>query len=507
MSEVVIVGGGTAGWMAAAALARFAEGQVRVRLVESEEIGTVGVGEATIPQILLFNAGLGIDEDDLLRATGGTFKLGIEFDGWLRPGHRYIHAFGTIGRSLGLLPFHHYWLRHRAAGGRKQLWDFSASAQAARRNRFARPDDRPGGVPSGLAYAFHFDASLYAAYLRRYAESRGVRRTEGRVAEVRLRGEDGFVEALRLESGEEVGGPLFIDCSGFRGLVIEQALGTGYEDWSRWLPCDRALAVPCENAGELTPYTRSIAREAGWQWRIPLQHRIGNGYVYSSAHVSDEEAARTLLASLDGRPLADPRPLRFVTGKRRRAWNRNCVALGLASGFMEPLESTSIHLIQSGIARLLQLFPSRGIDPAEVAEFNRQTDLEWTAIRDFLIFHYHANRRDGAFWAACREAAPPESLAHRMALFAANGRIFRPQEELFAEVAWLQVMTGQGLRPRGYDPLADQLSPGQLDELLALVERHVAHVVDKLPPHAEFIARHCAAAPAGMDAGLRRRAV
>jgi len=493
MRRVVIVGGGTAGWMAAAALARFLGGQASVELVESEEIGTVGVGEATIPQIRLFNASLGIDEDDFLSATQGTFKLGIEFVDWMGPGHRYIHAFGTIGRSLGLLPFHQYWLRHRAGGGGKDLWDFSASARAARRNRFARPDDGPGRLPSGVAHAFHFDASLYAAYLRRYAEARGVRRTEGRVVDVRLRGEDGHIEAVRLDRGEEVAGDLFLDCSGFRGLLIEQALATGYDDWTHWLPCDRALAVPCASAGELTPFTRSTARPAGWQWRIPLQHRIGNGYVYSGRFVSDDEAARTLLANLDGEALGDPRPLRFTTGKRRLAWNRNCVALGLAAGFMEPLESTSIHLIQSAVARLLQLFPTDRVDPAEVAEYNRQTDFEWAAIRDFLIFHYHANGGSGEFWSACREAPIPESLAHRMALFAVNGRIFREHEELFTEVGWLQVMTGQGIVPRGYDPAADELSVPQLEEFLALAERHAAHVADRMPAHADFVARHCAA--------------
>ncbi|HEV2865663.1 MAG TPA: tryptophan halogenase family protein [Allosphingosinicella sp.] len=496
LRRVVIVGGGTAGWMAAAALARFLGDQVDVRLVESDEIGTVGVGEATIPQIHLFNNTLGIDEDDFLRATQGTFKLGVELVGWNGPESRYIHAFGTIGRSLGLLPFHQYWLRHRAHGGDRGLWDFSPSAQAARRNRFGRPQDAPGRLPSGVAYAFHFDASLYAAYLRRYAEARGVRRTEGRVVDVRLRGEDGFLEAVTVASGEEIAGDLFIDCSGFRGLLIEQALETGYDDWTRWLPCDRALAVPCEPAGDLTPYTRATARAAGWQWRIPLQHRVGNGYVYSSAHVSDDEAAATLLANLDGAALADPRPLRFATGKRRKAWNRNCVALGLSAGFMEPLESTSIHLIQSGIARLLQLFPSNGIEPAEVDEFNRQTDFEWAAIRDLLIFHYHANSREGDFWRACRDMAVPDSLAHRTALFAAAGRIFRVHEELFTEVGWLQVMAGQGIVPRAYDPGADQLSAAQLEEFIGLAARHAQHVAETMPPHAQFVSRHCSAAAA-----------
>ncbi|HEY0414122.1 MAG TPA: tryptophan halogenase family protein [Allosphingosinicella sp.] len=490
--KVVIVGGGTAGWMAAAALARFLPGQAEVRLVESEEIGTVGVGEATIPQLRLFNQGLGLDEDEFVRATAGTFKLGIEFVGWGGGDDRYIHAFGTIGRDLGLIPFHHYWLRHRAEGGVTSLWDYSASAAAAAQNRFGRSEERPDRLPSGLAHAFHFDASLYAACLRRYAEARGVRRTEGKVAQVPLRSADGTIEAVVLEGGERIEGDLFLDCSGFRGLLIEQALATGYEDWSRWLPCDRALAVPCEAGGELTPVTRATAREAGWQWRIPLQHRTGNGHVYCSAFTSDEEAARVLLANLDGPALADPRPLRFVTGKRRKAWNRNCVALGLAGGFMEPLESTSIHLVQSGIARLLQLFPGQGVVEAEIDEYNRQTDAEWLSIRDFLVFHYWANRRDGEFWRACRDMAVPESLTRRVELFRANGRIFRNSEELFAEVGWLQVMLGQGIVPAGYHPFADQLSAGQLAEFLALARKHVGHVAGQLPSHADFIARHCA---------------
>ena len=490
--NIVIVGGGTAGWMTASALARFLGGTANIRLIESDEIGTVGVGEATIPQIRLFNDGLGIDEDDFVRATAGTFKLGIEFNGWLKPGHRYTHAFGTVGRPLGLIPFHHYWLRHRAEGGTDELWAHSPSAVAARENRFARPSDGPGRLPSGVNYAFHFDASLYAAYLRRYAEARGVRRIEGRIVDVALGGEDGFIEAVTLGSGEAVTADLFIDCSGFRGLLIEQALETGYEDWSHWLPCNRALAVPCASASPLTPYTRSTARAAGWQWRIPLQHRTGNGYVYSSDFLSDGEAAATLLANLDGEVLADPRPLRFVTGKRRKAWNRNCVALGLAAGFMEPLESTSIHLVQSGIARLLQLFPRDRVTEIKAAEFNRQTDVEWRSIRDFLILHYKANGREGDFWAACREMSVPDTLAHKIDLFRTSARIFRVEEELFTEPGWLQVMIGQGIMPASYHPIADQLSSAQLGEFLALSRKHVAYVARAMPRHENFIARHCA---------------
>src|SRR6476646_495695 len=446
ISEFVIVGGGTAGWMAAAALARFAGPLVTIRLIESDAIGTVGVGEATIPQIHLFNQGLGIDEDDFVRATNGSFKLGIEFVDWGAPGERYIHAFGAVGRPLGLIPFQHYWLRHRAAGGTSGLWDYAPAALAAQANRFARPVEQPGKLPSGVNYAYHFDASLYAAYLRRYAEARGVERIEGRIVAVK-QGEDGSIARVMLEGERYVPGQFFIDCSGFRGLLIEEALGAGYDDWSRWLPCDRAMAAPCENVSPLTPYTRSTAREAGWQWRIPLQHRTGNGLVYCSAHLSDDRAHEILMAGLDGAPLAEPRPLKFTSGKRRRAWVKNCVALGLAAEFMAPLESTSIHLVQAGIARLLQLLPGQGIAEADVAEFNRQTDFEWETIRDFIAFHYYANRRDGAFWDMCRNMELPERLAHKLALFRANARIVREHEELFTETGWMQVMIGQGIMP------------------------------------------------------------
>jgi tryptophan 7-halogenase len=495
--NVVIVGGGTAGWMAAAALSRFLGKSVSIRLVESDEIGTVGVGEATIPQIRLFNDGLGIDEDSFVRATQGSFKLGIEFVDWLEPGHRYFHGFGIVGQKLGLIPFHHYWLRYRREGGTTDLWDFSPNIVAARENRFGRPVERPGR-PSGVAYAFHFDAGLYARFLRGFAEARGVVRSEGRIGDVALNGESGSVEAVTLESGERIAGDFFIDCSGFRGLLIEQALSSGYEDWSRYLPCDRALAVPCASTKPFTPYTRSTAREGGWQWRIPLQHRTGNGLVYCSGHLSDEAAAATLLANLDGEPLADPRALRFVAGKRRRAWIGNCVALGLASGFLEPLESTSIHLVQTAIARLLQLFPRNGIEPADIAQFNAETDFEYESIRDFIVLHYRANRRQGSeFWRYCREMALPDSLAHKIALFEANGRIARYNQELFDAPSWLQVMWGQGIRPRGYNPLADSLTRQELDKFLSLSRRHARQVAAGMPPHEAFIAAHCAAgAPA-----------
>ena len=495
LKKIVVAGGGTAGWMAASALARFLGPSYAVRLVESEEIGTVGVGEATIPAIQLFNQSLGIDEDEFVRATQGSFKLGIEFVDWRKPGHRYLHAFGGIGRPLGLLPFHQYWLRHRQEGGTRPLWDFSPTAIAAAQNRFARPQEKPGSIPSGVAYAYHFDAGLYAAFLRKYAEARGVLRTEGRIADVSLHTETGHIESITLASGEIIEGDLFIDCSGFRGLLIEQALKSGYEDWSNFLPCNRAVAVPCASVDPLTPYTRSTARDAGWQWRIPLQHRTGNGYVYCSDFVSDADATDNLLSTLDGEPLAEPRQLRFVTGKRRQIWKKNCVALGLSSGFLEPLESTSIHLIQTGIAKLLEFFPSAGFHQPDIDAFNARMDFEFHAIRDFIILHYKATDRPGAFWKLCREMAIPDSLAEKIELFRSNGRILRFNDELFTELGWLQVMMGQGLAPGGHSPLADLLSADQLQEFLDIASRHARHVAEQMPAHQHFIAANCAALP------------
>ena len=491
---IAIVGGGTAGWMAAAALAHFLEGGYRVRLIESQEIGTVGVGEATIPQIRLYNEALGLDEDAFVRATQGTFKLGIEFVNWLRPGHRYMHAFGDVGRNVGLIDFHHYWLRARGLGFGQPLGAYSVNEIAARGGRMHRGDTLTGKTIPPVPYAFHFDAGLYASYLRRFAEARGVERIEGRIVDVARDGESGDVAHVRLESGEAITADLFIDCSGFRGLLIEGALGTGYEDWSRWLPCDRAVAVPSV-AGELTPYTRATAHEAGWQWRIPLQHRTGNGRVYCSAFTSDDEAVAGLLAGLDGPALADPRPLKFVTGRRRRFWNHNVIAMGLAGGFMEPLESTSIHLIQSAIGRLIKLLPGRRQSEADRVEFNRQSDFEYERIRDFLILHYHANQREEPFWQACRAAPLPDTLAHKLELFRASARIFREHEELFTEIGWLQVLVGQDIVPNGHHPMADQIDESELREFMGMVAQLYAREAGRYGSHADYIARHCAAAP------------
>jgi tryptophan 7-halogenase len=498
--RIVIVGGGTAGWMVAAACAHFLETGFDITLVESEEIGTVGVGEATIPMIQLFNQSLGLDEDQFLKATQGTFKLAIEFVDWLRPGHRYMHAFGSVGRDSGLLAFHHSWLRAKRLGLAKDLAHYSLNNLAALANAMQRGPVRtaPNVLPD-MPYAYHFDAGLYARFLRRFAEARGVTRVEGKIATATRDGESGDIATLVMENGAVIAGDVFIDCSGFRGLLIEQALETGYEDWTKWLPCDRALAVPCARSDDFTPYTRSTAREAGWQWRIPLQHRTGNGHVYCSDFISDDEAAAVLLANLDGAPTAEPRPLKFVTGKRKKVWNHNVIAVGLASGFMEPLESTSIHLIQSAISRIMKMLPGRHIVEAERAEFNRQSAFEMERIRDFIILHYVANERDTPFWRRCREMTIPDTLRAKIELFRANGHIFREHEELFAEVGWLQVMVGQGIMPQGNHPIANAVAEIDLAEYMETLELLNRREVAQMPLHADFVARHCPA-PALADA-------
>jgi tryptophan halogenase len=497
--DIVIVGGGTAGWMSAAALAKVLQGRCHIRVVESDEIGTVGVGEATIPGIRLFNSLLGIDENDFMRQTQGTFKLGIEFVDWGRVGERYMHAFGRLGQDHGTVDFHQYWLKLRLAGRARPLENYSINRLASLRGKFMRATQEvPNSPLAEITHAFHFDASLYARYLRAYSERLGVQRTEGKVVDVQLRASDGHVESLRLADGEVVAGDFFLDCSGFRGLLIEQALKTGYEDWSQWLPCDRAIAVPCASAGELTPYTRATARAAGWQWRIPLQHRTGNGHVHCSRFMSEDEATAILLANLDGQALAEPRTLRFVAGKRRKFWNRNVVAVGLASGFLEPLESTSIHLIQSTIARLIAYFPDGGHDPTLVDEFNAEADFEMERIRDFIILHYHATQReDTPFWRHCRSMEIPATLRRKIELWMAQGRLVRDNGELFAQPAWLQVMEGQGLLPRACHPLVDLMTGQEVQDFVERIRQVISRCVDTMPGHAEYIARHCRAA--GLD--------
>ena len=489
--RVVIVGGGTAGWMTAAALIDAVGQACEVVLVESEQIGIVGVGEATIPPIKLFNQRLRLDEAEFLRETGGTFKLGIEFVNWTRRGHRYFHPFGSFGAEFDAVPLHHWWLKARKNGKGGELGEYSMAWAAARRGRCERPIADRRRVQSTFDYAYHFDAALYGRYLRGKAEARGVRRIEGRVVDVGVDGESGQVENIRLEDGQVLEADLFIDCSGFRGLLIEQTLKTGYEDWTHWLPCDRAVAVPCAHGEEgLSPYTRSTAHRAGWQWRIPLQHRVGNGHVYCSAHVSEDEATRVLLDHLEGEPLAEPRPLLFVTGRSKKFWNRNVVAIGLAAGFMEPLESTSIHLVQTAINRLLALFPARADMELSAREFNRLTGTEYERVRDFLILHYHANARDDSdFWKACAAMAIPEELRYKIEHFRSFGRIVAAPLELFQNPSWLAVMMGQLGEPERYDPMADQRPRVDYLRYLESLRRVTEEAAEAMPTHRDFLAR------------------
>jgi tryptophan halogenase len=495
IKDVVIVGGGTAGWMAGATFAKVLP-QCAVRLIESDEIGTVGVGEATVPHLKLFNQVLEIDETDFVRQTKGTFKLGIEFVDWARIGDRYIHGFGTLGHDVGMIPFHQYWIKASQQGKAGKLDDYSLCTAAALRGKFmtSAGDVPPTSPLANIAYAYHFDAGLYARYLRGYAEARGVRRTEGKVVEVTQRADDGFIESVTLQSGEKISGDLFIDCSGFRGLLIEQTLKSGYESWNHWLPVDRAVAMPCEKIGPPTPFVRCTAQASGWTWRIPLQHRTGNGYVYSSQYISDDEAAARLREGLDAPALAEPRVLRFVAGQRKRNWIKNCVAIGLASGFLEPLESTSIYLIQSGIARLVNLFPDSGFSDVVIDRYNAQCAFEVEKIRDFIILHYCATERDDSpFWNHVRTMDIPAPLRDNIALFRDSGRFYRNAEEMFALTSWVEVLVGQRVMPQRYHPIVDQMSDATLAQYMDNVRGVISQCVDAMPSHEAFIARHCAA--------------
>ena len=491
--SIVIVGGGSAGWMTAAALSNALTHGCDITLIESEDIGTVGVGEATIPPIKLFNQTLGIDEREFMIATQGSFKLGIQFVDWAKLGHSYFHPFGTYGRPFDLGEVHQHWLRARATGMAAPLDDYCMAWAAARDNRFAPPSPDPRSVLSTYDYAYHFDAGLYAGYLRRYSEARGVTRVEGKVGSVALDGQSGFVESVSMDDGRVFAADLFIDCSGFRGLLIEGALNTGYEEWTKWLPCDRALAVPCASSTDFTPYTRSTARTAGWQWRIPLQHRTGNGYVYSSVHISDDDAAATLLANLDGPALGDPRPLRFVTGRRRQSWNRNVVAIGLSSGFMEPLESTSLHLIQANISKLLALFPDRDFDPVVIEEFNRVAATETERIRDFLILHYHLTQRDDSeLWRYCAAMDIPDTLQFKIEHFRRYGRLIAREMDLFGAASWLAVHIGQFNIPQRSDPVLVYRDV-DAQAWLAKLRAAMAAEAERLPGHRGFIEQNCPA--------------
>ncbi|MGI4731208.1 MAG: tryptophan halogenase family protein [Janthinobacterium lividum] len=504
--SVAVVGGGSAGWMSAAAISKMFGRKIDVVLVESEEIGLIGVGEATVPHLSAFNRLLGIDEAAFVRETQGSFKLGIQFNDWGRIGDSYVHGFGTIGRDVGMLPFHQYWLKARAEGRAGDIGRYSLNTVAAPLGKFmGSASDVPRESPlADIAYAYHFDAVLYARFLRRRAEAQGVRRIEGKVVAVHREGMRGFVESVQLESGERIGADLFVDCTGFRSLLIGDALGVGFDDWSHWLPCDRALAVPCEKVGPPMPYTRSTAREAGWQWRIPLQHRTGNGHVYSSGFTTDDRAADVLLATLDGKALADPRPIRFTTGKRRKLWDRNVVALGLAGGFLEPLESTAIYLVQAGINRLMHLFPDADCDVVLQDTYNEQSTFEYERIRDFLILHYHVTQRsDSEFWNYVRTMTIPDTLRRHIDLFSADGQFFRNGSEMFGLTSWVQVMLGQGLHPRTYHPAVDWIADADLHALVGHVGKVVASNVSLMPAHEQFLARCCAAAPAGAVTGRR----
>ena len=492
--KVVIVGGGTAGWMAASALVTQLATNCSVTLIESAEIGIVGVGEATLPHIRAFVESLGLDEADFMRATHATFKLGIEFRDFGAIGETYLHPFGDFARPLNGVPFFQYWLRMRASGDDTSLFEYSLANVMAEHCRFLPPSTDRSSLLSTISYAYQFDATLFGPYLRRIAEARGARRLEGKVVRVERDPETGDVAALHLEDGSRIEGDLFVDCSGFRSLLLADTLGEPWEDWSHWLPCDRAVAVPCvPTPGPIEPLTRAVAMPAGWRWRIPLQHRVGNGYVYSSAHISDDAAADALARSIEGGPLADPRVLRFRAGRRRNSWVRNVVAIGLASGFLEPLESTSIYLVQGAIAQLIELFPIGAIRAADRDEFNRLTDYEYDRIRDFLILHYHATRRDDSdFWNHVRTMRVPDSLHEKMALFRRSGHVAKYSQGLFFEPSWIAVYVGQGIIPEGWDPRVDAAPETALSQSLAQLRAQITHAVQQMPDHGAYLASRSA---------------
>lgn len=495
--RIAIIGGGSAGWITAAALSTSLQGDCSITLVESDQIGTVGVGEATVPPVRTFNRSLGIDENELLKKTQGTIKMAIQFNDWTRLGHSYFHPFGQYGIDFDFVPFHYYWIQARRNGKAGELDEYSMASMAARDNRFQPPGSDPRTVESTFDYAYHIDAGLYAKFLRGMSERAGVKRVEGRVVDVALDNESGFIESVKLEDGQEISADLFVDCSGFRGLLIEDALETGYEDWTNWLPCDRAVAIPCTHSGEFTPYTQSTALDAGWQWRIPLQHRIGNGHVYCSQHVSDDEATAKLLGNLDGEPLADPNLLRFTTGCRKKFWNKNCVAIGLSAGFMEPLESTSLHLIQTGVSRLLAMFPDKDFNPLNIDEFNRLTRSEYEWVRDFLILHYYATERDDTeFWRACSSMSIPDELQARIDKFRANGLISQTAgAELFNHTSWLAVLIGQTGLPENDIPILQHRASVPSERFLNELRGLTKDAAQSMFTHGKYIKRHCRAEP------------
>jgi tryptophan halogenase len=493
--RVVIIGGGTAGWMTAGALAWVFPTAAKVRLIESEEIGIVGVGEATLPHLRAFFQTLGMDEADVMRATQATFKLGIDFRDFGKIGDSYIHPFGIYGLDFKEIGFHHHWLRMRSMGRRDSLSDYSMAIAVARRNRFAFPAADASSIASTFGYAYQFDATKFAPFMRTYSEARGVERTEGRVVSVEQHPESADVTAIVLADGQRIEGDLFVDCSGFRSILLGDAMGEAWDDWSHWLPCNRAVALPCTSPeGPIEPYTRATAMGAGWRWRIPLQHRVGNGYVYSNSHISDQDAADGILRSIEGKPLADPRVLRFTAGRRKRSWVGNVVGVGLASGFLEPLESTSIHLAQQAITYLIELFPSRSISPRDRDEFNRLIDMEYDRVRDFLILHYHSTTRsDSEFWNHVRTMEVPDSLKEKLELFAESGRVAHYVNGPFLEASWLAVLLGQGATPKRWDPRADSLDPREVGAAMDRLRGAIVATAERMPDHASFIQQRNAA--------------
>ena len=495
IKNIVIIGGGTAGWMTAAALSRLIKsGNTKVTLVESEDIGTVGVGEATIPPFVDFNRLLEVDESELLSKSKGTYKLGIQFVNWGNKGDSYFHPFGNYGYEIDGVSFHQIWMKYRMSGDPRPLHAFSPETIAAMHRRFEPTDVQSRSDLPPINYAYHLDAGRYAQFLRDYSESRGVKRVEGFVEEVSVGGEDGFVQSVTLRDGQTIMGDFFVDCSGFRGLLIEQTMKSGYEDWTHWLPCDRAVAVGSESADAPLPYTRATAHSAGWQWRVPLQNRLGNGHVYCSKYMSDDEASHILMNNLDGEALSEPKQLYFKTGHRKKFWNKNVVAIGLSAGFMEPLESTSIHLINTAIKKLVSILSLDEVSPIQESIFNRLTLKEYARIRDFLILHYCATtRNDSPFWDYCRTMSLPQSLIEKIELFKLNGQVFREEDELFTETSWVAVMMGQGLFPKGYNPMVDQFDPGSLTTEVGEIEKSIRFLVSQMPTHDDFLKKFCPA--------------
>lgn len=493
IKKIIVVGGGTAGWMTAAALSNvFSKDACTITLVESDQIGTVGVGEATIPIVQKFNQMLGINEDDFLKNTQGTFKLGIQFVDWGVLGSRYIHPFGSYGTNMGTLSFYNYWLKYFSQGKTKDIGEYSIAAQAALRGKFMRPATVPNSPLSQITYAYHFDAGLYAKYLRSFSEKKGVERIEGEIVDVQVVADTGFIKSILLKDGKKLEGELFIDCTGFRGVLIEKTLNTGFIDWSNYLLCDRAVAVPSKNISIPDSYTRSIAHTAGWQWRIPLQHRTGNGHVYCSKYMDDDEAKRILLDNIEGEALAEPKVIHFKTGMRKKFWSKNCVAIGLSSGFLEPLESTSIHLIQSSISKLLALFPTKNFEQEIIDKYNHILSAEFIGVRDFIILHYKATQRtDSPFWNYCRTMDIPKTLQQKIELYEAGGRLFRDNNELFDEISLVAVMHGQGIRARSYHPMADDINEVEFERLMREIKSVIDRSADAMPTHNDFILKNC----------------